>query len=322
MRNLAWLVLPLLWSGCILRGELGSTADGDDDDDVAGDDDDDLPFKPGSCDVPPDPEDWDYIEFDYPGEEFAFDENGLLVTVVDWASSMVTLSYDGDQDIVAPFVSEEVAGVDFLLDGDLVVADEANGALIRLGAAGGDVPIIGGIASPNSVVVDDRGFIYVTAFDQLMRVDPDSGTNVVLDAFPGHDLDGLTFTDDFRYLWVNSDEIGEVYRLELDDDRDLVASEFMADFPLGWDAELDGMAADVCGNLYALRTDGRVHRLRADGTEDHSWVNITGSQWTTSLHFGSGIGGWERDHLYVMDRYGGIYDIDVGLMGVPEPHLR
>jgi hypothetical protein len=40
-----------------------------------------------------------------------------------------------------------------------------------------------------------------------------------------------------------------------------------------------------------------------------------------ALNFGSGVGDWQADKLYVMDFLGKMYEVDVGVPGKWEPHL-
>jgi len=270
--------------------------------------------------APPAPEDWDTMPLEYAGEEFAFDSEGNLITVTDWADAMFTMTRDGEWTLVAPFESNEVAGVDFLTDGDLVVADEGNGALKRLTLQGAQTTILGSITSPNSVAVREDGFIYSTAFDSLLRVDPQTGEQTLLVQHSGSDLDGVTFSDDFDTLWYNEDGMGIIHRMSLGSDGLPTDEAVIASVKteLG-QVELDGMTADVCGNLYALRTDGRIARVQPNGEIEKRWIKLAGANYASALHFGSGVGGWERDHLYVMERTGTLYDIPIGVMGATEP---
>ncbi len=41
---------------------------------------------------------------------------------------------------------------------------------------------------------------------------------------------------------------------------------------------------------------------------------------TTSIRFGSGVDGWRRDRLYVMNRAGGMFEVFVGVDGVAAYH--
>jgi len=268
------------------------------------------------------PTDYLEIQLDYPGEEFMFDASGSFVTAVDWADTIARMTRSGTWDFVVPYQSEELAGIDILLNGDLVIADEANGIIARVTSEGATTVLDGSILSPNSIAVSNLGIVYTTAFDEIFRIDPETLDKVSLARYPGHDLDGLAFSPDFKYLWFNQDDQGEVYRMELDEQGYEVDTEFVVDFNLQFNTEIDGMTTDACGNLYIVRTDGKISRYLHDGTKQHAFLRIEEAQYASALHFGSGIGGWERDHLYMMDRFGTLFDIDVGIPGAQEPHLK
>ncbi|NCG18140.1 MAG: hypothetical protein GWP91_03900 [Rhodobacterales bacterium] len=273
----------------------------------------------GTACAPLPPMTWSSMSLTYPGEEFAFDRDGNFVTVSDQANGAWQMTRDLTWTLTSPFESEEVAGLDLQEDGTIVIADEANGALYLLGTDGALNLLLGSINSPNSIAVHNNGDIYVTAFDRVLRVDPLTGAFEELAAFPGQDLDGLAFSPDFTTLYFNLDAAGDIYSLPIEGgDTTFVAGVTVA---FGG-AELDGMTTDECGNLYAIRTDGRISRITADGTKLGNFLKLEGAQYTSALHFGSGVGGWERDHLYVMDRYGTLFDIDIGINGAQEPHLK
>ena len=46
------------------------------------------------------------------------------------------------------------------------------------------------------------------------------------------------------------------------------------------------------------------------------------SSFTPGAAFGSGVGGWESDYLYIIDWYGVIWELPVGVPGAPLPHLQ
>lgn len=79
------------------------------------------------------------------------------------------------------------------------------------------------------------------------------------------------------------------------------------------------MALDACGNLYVVVMDGRVYRVAPTGAAvEIADLGADGPVVTTALHFGSGVGGWESDHLYVMDRANAaLFAIPVGVSGSP-----
>ena len=83
----------------------------------------------------------------------------------------------------------------------------------------------------------------------------------------------------------------------------------------GWDRETD-FREEV-----SFFTDGRIRRVRPNGNH-REFVSLTSpiGLFTTGLHFGSGLGDWKTDHLYVMNRNGEVIELYVGLNGKPDPH--
>mgnify|MGYP002634760615 CR=1 FL=1 len=281
------------------------------------------PFAtPYECSLPPVPTSWDYLPWVPASEEFQFDALGNLVNIDEVAGWIFQTPFGGPANLIAPYNATEIAAIRFMLDGDLAVADEESGALRRVGLDGSQTTILGGLNNPNSVTVHSDGHVFTTAFDEVYRVDAATGVNTRMFRLPGADLDGLVFSPDFTRLYFNSDETGLVGAIDIDANG-VPGNPFTLTYlSLGWDDQLDGQAVDSCGNIYVIRTDGRLFRLRPDQTvESLIQLSIQGGLKTTSLHFGSGVGGWELDHLYVMNREGGMFDLDIGIDGSPPAHL-
>ena len=84
----------------------------------------------------------------------------------------------------------------------------------------------------------------------------------------------------------------------------------------GW---LDGLNVDVCGNVYVTEyvSGGAVWRFTEPGGAPELIVE-TGSSWIPNMKWGYGLGGWEADVMYVMDRdSGGIFAVELGIPGKP-----
>jgi sugar lactone lactonase YvrE len=84
---------------------------------------------------------------------------------------------------------------------------------------------------------------------------------------------------------------------------------------------LDGMAVDACDNIYVTEyISGRIYRYAAEGG-DPELVHATGATWIPNMHWGNGIGGWEEDVLYVLERdRGDVYAMQVDVHGVAEAY--
>ena len=291
---LIWRALPAFLIGCTATGDAGL----------------DL-FADG------------FVPLEVVGEDFAFTGDGRLVTV-DAMSGVVELTRDGDAGIVAPYSSDEVAGLALLPGGGLVFCDEALGALVQIGEDGAQTVLASGLNNPNSVAVAADQTLYFTAFDALLRLAPESAVVETVLVAPGADLDGLTFDPGFRSLWFNHDETGQVHRVDVSAFSGTeLQSERVASIDTDYGGELDGMTTDVDGNVYVVQVDGVVRRINAaGGLELIADLDIPGI-FTSAIRFGSGSGGWPRDHLFVLDRDGsGVHEIDIGIDGAPLPHLQ
>jgi sugar lactone lactonase YvrE len=90
----------------------------------------------------------------------------------------------------------------------------------------------------------------------------------------------------------------------------------LPEYGLGEHGGLDGVAADVCGNVYVTEyVLGEIWRFPPTGGAAERVVTLD-SEWIPNLHWGNGVGGWERDRLYVMDRANfGVFELFVGVEG-------
>jgi hypothetical protein len=86
------------------------------------------------------------------------------------------------------------------------------------------------------------------------------------------------------------------------------------------------MSMDECGNLYVVEMGGVIWRITPEGAASHYYEfgggGGPGFVFLPAVNFGSGIGGWKRDALYVMSFNGGVYEVETGgIRGRLEPHL-
>jgi len=254
----------------------------------------------------------------YPSsEEFAFDAFGNLVNVDDSADAMFSTPYGGPTTVVAPYSAIEVAGTRFLPDGDLALCDEWEGAVVRLAPDGSRSVIAGGLISPNSIAVKSTGDIYAGGYGEIVRIHTDGTVERVFER-ANTDFDGLALSPDELTLWINHDDGGVIGNLHLDVDGNVTSFESVVEL----NGSLDGASVDVCGNYYVVTIAGTLWRVSPDGgTQRIADLGTAGAFYTTAARFGSGYGGWQRDHLYVMDRTGEkIYDVALDVEGTPMPH--
>jgi len=77
---------------------------------------------------------------------------------------------------------------------------------------------------------------------------------------------------------------------------------------------LDGLRVDACGYIYVTEyVVGKVWRFTPDGKDVELLIN-PGTSWVPNMHWGNGVGGWDENTLYVMDREGGnLFTVPLGI---------
>jgi sugar lactone lactonase YvrE len=261
-------------------------------------------------------------------EDFTFDDEGYTWGVSTVNGGLIRTLYDGTPEVMKPNVSSWGRGARFLpgAGGDLLVAERDTGSLLRFDRdTMGTTVVHAGYNEPNGLAIGEDGMVHLTqGVGPVVRVDPDTGEQSVI-----HDsnvsTDGITFAPDYQRLYWDS-EYGQIATAVIDADG-VVTEEASVLTTIDVEGSglsiLDGMAADACGNLYVVRMSGQIIRVTPDGTQSLV-IDLSMSpaaSLISAVNFGSGVGGWERDHLYVMSLLEGMFEIDVGIEGKPEPHL-
>jgi hypothetical protein len=283
-----------------------------------------LPRPAPECDERPDPVFLRFHDYIQSSEDFTFDLEGYL-----WGIStmgpLIRTPMDGELEVMRPDVSSWGRGVRFLPEGDIVIAEPDRGALMRLDrdTMSGEV-LRDGINSPNGIAIGEDGFVHMTqGGGDVLRIDPETGDTVRL-AEVGISTDGITFAPDYRRLYWNS-ESGQILTLVLDELGEVVEEPSLLTLIDTDLAILDGMTSDECGNLYVIKMNGHLIRVLPDGTQEPLMdLNQYGgfeASFVSAANFGSGVGGWERDHLYVMSLDHGVFEIEIGIAGKWEPHM-
>jgi sugar lactone lactonase YvrE len=253
-------------------------------------------------------------------EDFTLSPDGYLWGVP--AGLLKRVPYGGPAELVVPGLGD-VRGMRFLPDGRLAMAHPEDGSVYLVDpTTGGWTVAAAGLNTPNGVAIDFEGRIAVATQQRIVRIDPATGDVEELVFMERRSFDGLVYSPDFRRLYFN-EELGRVHWIEFADDGTwseplgaLQVGEPLIPFGI-----LDGMAVDVCGNLYASEMNGRLWRVWLDG-EIEQVAEIGGVSIVPALNFGlPAQGGWIADHLYVMDFTGALVDLPMGVPGKWEPHL-
>jgi len=212
-----------------------------------------------------------------------------------------------------------------------VIADAAKNIVIQVDSNGGQTVIASNLQYPNGVTVDLHGYVYVSEQEggRINQINP-STKEIKLLASGFQNPNGISFSPDYRTLYVVDFGGGTVHQIQFDENRNSIgdASLFVENLTspnsgLGKGTEFDGVAVDACGNVYVTEFVAAViWRVTPDKQYEviANFSEIT--DWIPNLHWGSGIGNWDRNKLYVMNRNEDqVFALDVGIPGKPMPQF-
>ena len=327
MRLLALLAVIALapLPGCLGGGRMTLPDDlisppCDDDDSATGDDDDTT--EPGyDCNaLPQGPLDYGIVFGPRATEDMAFDDQGHVIGADN--GNLLKSTYDGEFTIFAPNAGGFIAGLRALPSGDVVYADVSSGTMFLVDQTGSKTPIVSGLLYANGIEVDLEGYVYVAEQEggRVRRIDPYTGEfDMVVENLDAPN--GVTFSPDYSTLYIGSFGWGTIHALPFDEQGNPGQAELLVQ-GLG-NGMLDGMGVDACGNIYICEyLAARVWRISPDGTVQGPLIDFSAdTDWIPNMQWGSGIGGWQTDHLYVLDITAAkMYEVPVGVPGKPRAY--
>lgn len=247
-----------------------------------------------------------------------FDDAGNLLGTD--GSSILKSTYAG---AVTPFVPGlgTVQGMAHLPDGDIVAADDTQAALLRIGADGAVSTIATGLSGAYGVTVGPDGMVYVGNIYnggrvEMVRVDPTTGESATwLTMRAGESPRMVVFSVDNTVGYIATVGRMRVYAVDLDADLNVVgdARVYADNVGAGWQ---DGIGLDACGNLYVPDySSSSMYRITPDGTVEDLMRHRAGI-YGHGLEWGSGIGGWRTDAIYLPQPYDGLTVREL-VIGVP-----
>jgi len=250
--------------------------------------------------------------------DVAFDDTGYLT-----GSDMTTIfrtKHDGTSTLFVANVAADT-GMHYLSNGDLVAAEGSvlrkitpDGVSTQLTSASG--------AYLYGVTVGPDGMLYVTyggpgSGGDVRRIDPveDTGETIVSGLFARL----VDFTPDHSRMIIGAMG-GRVYTVELDGNLDPEGEpELLATIEGNEEMDMGGFGVDICGNIYVSDHDTmKLHRITPDGDVSvlHEW---TEQSYGHGLEWGSGVGGWDDESIYLPQPYGGFGVVRIEI-GVPHSY--
>jgi hypothetical protein len=242
----------------------------------------------------------------------------------------------GNLDVILPNVGNP-QGIVVLPSGDIVFENEQSELLERLDTKGNRTTIATQIYVPFGDA-DALGRVYATAPDvasghttesQIIRIDPVAKTIEPLMDWDDNYPWGIAFSEDHRALYVSvvdgmaKPDPPRIWKLNLDEKGDIDGDPelFVEAFDgLEYWQWTEGLAVDVCGNVYAS-VGTKIFRVSKDGSaRDVIWETESLGTWNraiSGLAFGrGGKGGTDPMKLYASNPYDkSAYEIDVGVYG-------
>ena len=243
------------------------------------------------------------LAFDTLGNIFGSDGNALLKA-----------DYYGTVNVIVPGLGT-IQGMDWLADGGLVVASDQNYALARVDTTtGGTSPVATDIGA-YGVVVGPNGLVYAADRSQVYRIDPATGVKEVFVANDaGFNPQSVNFSPDFSKFYMTSQSGWALWEMDLDANLERSSPKrHLANFGNSF---RDGLAVDYCGNLYVPDYgDRKLFRISPTGQVG---ILVDFQQLENYGHFavfGSGIGGWKHDALYLPQPYNNnqVIEIEIGV---------
>jgi len=244
--------------------------------------------------------------------DVAFDPDGWILGSDN--SSLVRADASGVTDIWVPGLGM-LEQMDWLHDGDLVISRQ-QGSLTRVSPEGG-TQILATDVYAYEVNVAPDGMIWVANNSQIMRIDPDTGEKERLQI--GGIQGGprlLAFSLDYQTLFVGVLSSGRLFRVALDEDMNPAGAAEVFAGGMG-QSYMDGMALDVCGNIYVTEySNSQLFRVSPDGEVHRLWDPPL-NQYGHGLKWGTGAHGWRSDALYIPRPYGNntVAEVVVGVPG-------
>ncbi len=252
-------------------------------------------------------------------EDFDFAEGGYLV--YQSGIAVVGTKKNGVTDVLSPGAAGDPRGVHGLSDGRIVIMSPWDGSIKIADPATGALDVLAGsLNTPNGVEVDGNDRIYFTTYGEVGWTDPDGSNKQVIHSWGGgwSMANGIVLSPDGQQLTVavpdgNNTDFATIDKLGPDEWGNVQILHSVS----GFYSSIDG---DVCGNIYTVDySRGELWRIKPDGSVDN--LGTLGGGWGafSALRFGPGQGGWERDRLYVTNRWNEVYEIEIGVPGRRHP---
>lgn len=228
----------------------------------------------------------------------------------------------------ASFANSSTLGMRYLANGDLVMMQREGNSLQIMHPDGSLETPLPGLSFPNGVYTDTMGRVWFTEFlgARVSRFDPAGGTATMVADVP--EGNGVLFDPLRGLLFYVSYTDSNLFRLPIDASGSPSGEAAMVTDLAGFS---DGIAMDVCGNLYVVDSggaegaNGRLDRvfMDDDGTmtevEEIAGV-IPNSPANANFGLGADYGAFETA-IFISGIPGDVHYVDLQITGAAVPVL-
>ena len=228
----------------------------------------------------------------------AFDQLGNIVGSD--GTSLIRSDYGGNWSVYVPGTGS-CEQMTYMADGDLAFVNININTIMRADPSG----VTSYMAPANwayGLIVGPDGMLYSAGGVSVRRVDPITGDSTVVTSIWGGEAHTVAFDRDGTRMFIGTVGNGNLFVVDLDENLDAVGEPHVfANFG-GWH---DGVGMDACGYLFvADYSTSNLYRIAPDGAVE-VFVDWQGNGYGHGLVWGSGIGGWLADAIYVPLPYNG-----------------
>jgi len=259
-----------------------------------------------------------------PSEDFAFDALGHLAS---FDGTLLVLS-TYPPGAVTPIASSLGSGggpasLRYLPgSGHFVFHDVDTSTLYEVDpAVGSVVPVFSGFGYAGAIEVRSDELLYVVDLLGLHLIDPTTGWHALtMQQATWGSPNGASLSVDGATLYVSAREGVWAVPLNVDGHPSGIPTLWAAAPSDAW--EMLGMGVDACDHVYVVGSTvsgvSTLWRYAAGGGATPEVLLERPGAWLTNLQWGSGVGGWDEQVLYVVDREIGAGGYDAVAVGVPE----
>lgn len=237
--------------------------------------------------------------------DLAFTAEGRVLGSSRFNRDLMVADAYGASSVFVPQIGE-IEQMVWLPDGDLAVASTIEG-IVRVAATGGRVPIQGDIR-PYGLILGPDGLLYAADQARIVRVDPTTGATEVLLAegtLPAGSPRVIAFDLAYERMFIGTrgGSQGRIYVVDLDATYTPSGPPRVFASGVGTGDYHDAIGVDLCGYLYVPDyTTSTLWRITPQATIVQAFEVSTGlinSDYPHGVAWGSGVGGWRDDAIYV-----------------------